>query len=406
MLGKHNQNVNPRQIFYIALHMIKPPSPLETDPWMLDPEITYLNHGSFGARPVPVYEAQERYKRQFEASPIDFLDRNRTEKLEAARQVVATFLGADPAGFGFVENATTGIGCVIQSIELQQGDEMLTTTHVYNGVRMLMQHRATQVGCTYRELELPLPIHDAASITNAVLQAITPATKLLVIDHISSSSSLIFPIEDIIKGCHARDVMVLVDGAHGPGMLDLQIDAIGADWYVGNLHKWVCAPLGAGFVWTDKDHRETTHPMTVSHFLSMSYKEEFDWQGTRDISPWLTAADAVKWGDSIGWDSIRTHNHSMAVWMQERLVEAWGVEPLSPLDGSLIGNMATVQLPVRFLSEMEACITLRDEIYLKHHLEIHIVSFLNLAVVRVSGQLYTKGEDIEALIKIIKKCHA
>jgi len=378
------------------------PQPICTSSWMLDPDITYLNHASFGARTVEVYEAQQRYKRQFEASPVNFLDRNR-HLIENARETVAHFVGADIDGFGFVENATTGVGCVIQSLNINEGDEIVTTDHVYNGVRQLLQHHAAKHSLRYTEVSIPLPLVNNQDILNRIAAAITSHTKLLVVDHVASASSIVFPIQQIVQLCREKGVLVLVDGAHAPGMLALDVLAVDADWYVGNLHKWVCAPVGAGFLWANESKRASTHPMTISHWLNQGFTKEFDWQGTRDVSSWLAAADAVRWGESIGWDNIRDHNHKFVTWMHESLVTDWDVEPLSPIDGRMLGSMATVVLPSGGPQSMEDCLALRDVFYEKYSLEVPIFEFQGKGVLRVSAQLYAREEHVDALKLAIKQ---
>ena len=371
-------------------------SVIQTDPWMLDSRITYLNHGSFGARVKPIFDYQMELKREFEFSPVNFLDRQ-PSRVDEARQIVAAFLGAQPEGFGFVDNATTGIGCVVNSISFSKGDEILTTNHVYNGVRQVLTKIANESGCSYREVAIPLPLNDSEEIVQAILGSLTDETKLLVIDHVSSSSAILFPVHEIARICREKGILLLVDGAHAAGMLDLNIDSIGCDWYVGNLHKWVCAPIGAGFVWTSERYRETTHPMTVSHWLYQGYVQEFNWQGTKDVSAWLSAAKAVQWGSEIGWNRIRKHNHALVTRMHAYLIDRWDVEPISPLDGSMLGSMATISLPKYCPSKMDQCLALRDELYLRNSIEVPIFEFQNRGVVRVSAQLYSDFNDVKAL---------
>ena len=385
--------------------MHTPPEPIESGPWMLDPEITYLNHGSFGARTLQVHDSQLEFKQLFERSPIQFLDRSRQDLICESRDVVSSFLQCDSSGFGFVDNATTGVACVVQSIECTPSDEILTTNHVYNGIRQLLSHHAQRTGCSYRELEIPFPIKNANEILSIIVASVTSKTKLLVVDHVTSITSIVFPIDEIIHECHKRGILVLVDGAHASGMLDVNIDSLNADWYVGNLHKWVCAPVGAGFVWTHEKHRNSTHPLTVSHFLNTNYTDEFDWQGTKDISPWLAAATAIQTGDSIGWDRIREHNHTLATWMHQELLEGLGLEPIVPIDGSLLGSMATVVLPAGFPSTYEDCYQLRDQIFTDFKIEVPIFHFEKRCLMRVSAQLYTKNSDIGQLIDVLHDVH-
>lgn len=372
----------------------------DSSDWMLDPNITYLNHGSFGARVRSVYEFQIDLKRELERNPVDFLDRKRGN-LDKSRKVVSAFLGADSEGFGFVDNATTGIGCVIQSLQFEPSDEILTTSLVYNGVRQLLSRSAEDAKCSYREVHIGLPVTTPEEIYRTVVNSVSGSTKLLVIDHVSSASSVIFPVHEIAQYCRENGVLLLIDGAHAPGMLDLDLASIGTDWYVGNLHKWVCAPLGAGFLWAAPSRRELTHPMTVSHWYGQGLTREFDWQGTKDVTAWITSAEAISWGDSIGWKSIQGQNHALAVWMQTELVKVWDVEPLTPLDGSMIGSMTTVPLPSGCPNTFEDCLAFRNRLYEEYQIEVPVFELYGRGMIRVSAQLYSNKSHIKCLLVAI-----
>jgi isopenicillin-N epimerase len=270
-------------------------------------------------------------------------------------------------------------------------------------VRQLLKRKSDDTGCSYRELQIPLPVESPQTLAALITSKITSSTSILVIDHVASASAIVFPVAEIVAYCKEKGVLVLVDGAHASGMLDVDIDAIHADWYVGNLHKWVCAPVGAGFIYASKEHRALTHPMTVSHLYGQGFTKEFDWQGTKDITSWLAAAKAIEWGIEIGWDKIRLHNHSLATWMQQALIAAWNVEPLSPIDGSMLGNMATVRLPNGFPDSMEPCLQLRDRLYNEYRIEVPIFEFQGFGSVRVSAQLYSRKGDIERLIDVFEE---
>jgi isopenicillin-N epimerase len=315
--------------------------------FLLDPAIDFLNHGSFGARPIAVLEAQTRRRAEFEARPIEWLapERRGTAMLARARNAVAPFIGAKADNFAFVTNATAGINAVLRSRRFEEGDELLTTTHVYNAVRQTMKHLAERSGATYGEIDIPLPLSGDDEILRVIEHALTPRTRLLCIDHITSPTAVIFPVKRIVKACADRGVDVLIDGAHAPGMLALNIEAIGAAYYAGNLHKWACAPIGAGFLWVRPDRQPGIHPPVISHFLDQGFQQEFGWQATRDVTPWLCVEDALTWMGRLGWDRIMQHNHQMAVWMQAMLCERWTVRSATPLDGRMLGSMATVPLP-------------------------------------------------------------
>ena len=387
-------------IIVIIAYVRTLPKPINSGPWMLDPSVTYLNHGSFGARTETVFATQMRYKMELERSPVDFLDRHRN-RIDFARISTASFLHADSSGLGFVVNATTGVSCILHSLQITEKDEILTTSLVYNGIRQLLRNHARKEGCTYRELDLMLPLSSSDAILKRVDAAISSRTTLLVIDHVSSASAIVFPIREIIALCRAKGIKVLVDGAHAPGMIDLHISELDPDWYVGNLHKWVCAPIGSAFIWTNKKYRESTHPVTISHWLDQGYTEEFDWQGTRDVSAWLAVVDAIGEGADIGWDRIRKHNHDMAVWVQQKLVSTWNIEPYTPIDGKLLGSMVTVQLPKTCPQSMEDCLQFRDQLFRNHRIEVPIFEFQGKGALRISCQTYTIPEQLYGLIDII-----
>jgi isopenicillin-N epimerase len=364
---------------------------------MLDPDVAYLNHGSFGARPTAVFEAQIALKRAFEQAPMQFLDREGKDRIQEAREVISGFLGCSADQLGFVENATTGVGSVINSQNFPRGSEILTTSHVYNGVRQLLKAASIRNGWVTREVDIPTPIRSSQEIVSTIRHACTAETKMLVLDHVASITGILFPVQELIAMCRELGILILIDGAHAPGMVHLAIDTLNPDWYVGNLHKWVCGPPGAGFLWTNTKHLDSTRPLTISHFFEQGFLREFDWQGTRDITSILGASIAVQWGAALGWDRIRAHNHSFTVSTQRELVATWKVEPLAPLDGSLLGSMATVQLPVGFPNDQALLDEIRAKVYDQFKIEIPFLLWQGRPHVRISGQIYNRISDIERL---------
>ena len=380
-----------------------PPAPVaggEIDQWCLDPSISFLNHGSFGARARPVFMAQQARRLRFEARPIQVLERERDPALEEARCCVGNLVGAAPEQLGFVTNATGGVNAVLRSIEIKPGDELLTTTHVYNAVRNTMRHIADAHGATYSEVDIPLPLSGPEVIVERIRQALSPRTRLLVIDHVTSPTAIVFPVEQIIEAARRFDVDVLVDGAHAPGMFPLNINELGPAYYTGNLHKWVGAPPGAAFLWVRADRVDGVHPNTISHFLGDSFAKEFSWQGTRDITPWLTTVDAVRFLNELGIDRVMRHNHELATWAHEMLTSAWGVEPITPLDGSMLGSMATIALPeaVRGLPNTDA---LQRLLYDAFGIEVVVDDWSGEWWCRVSCQVYNRPEQYEAIAEAI-----
>lgn len=372
--------------------------------WALDPQIAFLNHGSFGARPRMVLDAQLRRRAEFEGSPIEFLHRARNGMIDVAKSALSPFLGMTPANWGFVTNATGGINAVLRSLTFQPGDELLTTNHVYNAVRMTMRHLADRAGGKYIEVAVPLPLHSPRQIVQAIEAAITSRTKLVVIDHITSPTAVVFPVEEILTLCDARGIDVLVDGAHAPGMVPLDVERLGAAYYAGNLHKWMCAPVGAAFLWARPDKQSGVHPLTISHFLDQGFAAEFYWQATRDITPWLCVPDAMDYMATLGWDHVMQHNHQMAVWVQQLLCDRWQVEPSTPLDGSMLGSMATVQLPAkdRLRAKFASNEALNLALYERHQIEVPVIDWAGMWWVRPCCQVYNTPEQYERLADAVK----
>ena len=385
---------------------LHPPAPLRDNiaaDFLLDPSIAFLNHGSFGARPRVVLDAQDRRRSEFEARPIEWLDRRRNDMIARAKEAVAPVLGTSAQNMGFVTNATGGINAVLRSLQFRAGDELLTTNHVYNAVRKTMQYLAHTAGAKYIEIDIPLPLKSDDQIVAAIEAALTPRTRVLLIDHITSPTAIIFPVQRIVEICNKRGVDVIIDGAHAPGMVRLNVEEIGAAYYSGNLHKWLCAPVGAGFLWVRPDRQKGIHPTIISHFLDESFVNEFNWQGTRDITPWLCVEDSIAYLNGLGLDRVMKHNHQMATWVQAMLCERWNVQPATPLDGSMLGSMATVQLPHQdgLRKAFNDFLALREALYQKHRIEAPIVEWSGRWWVRPCCQVYNSPNQYEMLADAI-----
>ena len=382
---------------------LAPPAPLQPDVashWMLRGDIAFLNHGSFGSTPRVVFDEQDRWRRRIEAEPVELLGRQCLKLLDEAKAKVGAYLGMPASDFGFVTNATEGINAVLRSLEptINPGDELVTTTHVYNAVRQAMKYVAQRRGAKYVEVDVKLPVRSPDDIARPVLGALTPRTKLVLVDHVTSATALVFPVETIIGECAKRGVDVIVDGAHAPGMVPLNVEQLGAAYYAGNLHKWTCGPKGAGFIHVRKDRQAAVHPNVVSHFLGQGIVKEFGWQGTRDISAWLAVPKAIEFMSSLGWERVMRHNHALATWAHQRLVKKWNVEPISPLDGSLLGSMATMRLPGKLskMSEDETAVV-QQRLYSEHGVEAPLFPFAGEVMLRVACQVYNRPDHIERL---------
>lgn len=321
--------------------------------WTLDPAVASLNHGSFGAVPRPVLAAQQAWRDRMEAEPVLFFAHDLEPALDAARAALGAFVGADPDDLAFVPNATAATNAVLRSLRFEAGDELLTTDHAYNAVRNAMEYLAERDGASVVIAAVPFPGTSPESALAAVLAAVTPRTRLAVLDHITSATGLILPIAELVAELTDRGIETLVDGAHAPGQVALKVPKIGATYYAANLHKWVCAPKGSGFLWVRPDRQAEIRPLAISHGANSPrrdrsrFRVEFDWTGTSDPSAYLAVPEAIRFGEGLlsgGWAALRDRNHGLAIAGRDLLCAALGV-PIPAPDG-MIGTMASVPLPI------------------------------------------------------------
>ncbi|MGH2357326.1 MAG: aminotransferase class V-fold PLP-dependent enzyme [Candidatus Limnocylindria bacterium] len=320
--------------------------------WTLEPGVRFLNHGSFGATPRPVLAAQLAWRERMEREPVAFFARDLEPALDEARAALAGFVGADPADVAFVPNATTGISTVVGSLRLEPGDELLTTDHEYNAAKNALEATASRTGARVVIAPIPFPGTDHEGVVDAVLAAVTSRTRLLLIDHVTSATALIFPVERLVVELAERGIDTLVDGAHAPGMLDLRIAELRATYYTGNCHKWLSAPKGSAFLYVSADRRASIQPLVTSHGANSPRTDrsrfhlEFDWTGTYDPSVYLAIPDAIRFGDGLlpgGWPGLRERNRSLALAARDLLCEA--LEQPPPVPDVMVGCMASVPLP-------------------------------------------------------------
>src|SRR6185503_12376770 len=270
-----------------------------SDFWALDPSIVFLNHGSFGGCPKPVLEYQQAMRLRMERQPIQFFVRDLEDLLDEARNALAGFLGAHPENLVFVPNATAGVNTVLRSLAFEGGDEIIVSNHEYNACRNALDVIAQKTGITVALAEIPFPLRDSGLVIDAILRRVTPRTRLLLIDHVTSQTGLILPLAEIVNELARRGIDTLVDGAHAPGMLPLNLEKLGAAYYTGNCHKWVCAPKGAGFLFVRPDRQRNIRPLSISHGANSQRTDrsrfliEFAWTGTMDPSPYLAVPEAL-----------------------------------------------------------------------------------------------------------------
>ena len=322
------------------------------DLWSLDPDVLHLNHGSFGACPNRILEQQTQLRQQMEYNTLRFFEQDLPDLLETAREALGLFLGAPASDLVFVDNATMGVTTVLSNLNLIAGDRVLITDHGYNACSNAARFFAEKTGAVVDLINLPFPGSDSNEVIERILKGCTSRTRILLIDHITSPTALIMPLEDIVPAVQQRGIQVLVDGAHAPGMLPLRLAELGADYYTGNCHKWMCAPKGTAFLDVRSEHQSNLHPLTISHGMnrpvgeSTRFRLEFDWIGTRDLTGFLTLPALIDYMDGIsneGWAGIMVRNRALAVEARDLICQELGLELPCPVD--MIGSLATICLP-------------------------------------------------------------
>jgi len=379
--------------------------------WALDPEVTYLNHGTVGVVPRRVLAAQQAIRDEMERQPSRFLlrdvsglvglPRREPTRMRAAAEAVARFIGARSADVVFVDNATTGINAVLRSLHLGPGDELLVTDHNYGATARVAAFVARTHGARVCTVTVPYPAFNPAGLADAIEQAIGPRTRVAVIDHITSESALLFPLAEIARRCRARGVAILVDGAHAPGVLPLDVPALGVDWYAANLHKWAHAPRSAGFLWADARRQSDLHPPVISWGLDQGFVAEFDWVGTRDPSPWLAAPEGLRFLDELGFESVRRYNHDLAWRAAGMLCARFGTT--LEVDEATAGAMVTLPLPAQLGDSAADAARLRDALLFDDRIEVQIHAGHGRLWTRLSAQVYNDMSDFERLAEAVMR---
>ena len=379
--------------------------------WLLDPAITFLNHGSFGATPRVVLDKQSEFRAQMESEPVRFFVRELEPMLDEARRSLASFINADVEGLAFVPNATAGVNAVLRSLDLDKLDELLVTNHEYNACRNALEYVAGIAGAKVVVVDIPFPIEGPDAVLQRVLEKVTDRTRLFLVDHITSQTALIMPVERIVKELARRGIDTLVDGAHAAGFLPLDLREIGAAYYTGNLHKWVCAPKGAAFLHVRENRRRSIRPIAISHGANSQrtdrsrYLIEFDWTGTYDPTAWLCVPTALEFMNQHGgWPEVIRRNHALALLGRDALCDALGIRPPAP--DEMLGAMAAVPLPdgMPYPAAIIPADPLQDKLLFDYQIEVPITAWPEppKRVLRISAQLYTELGDYQKLASALR----
>jgi isopenicillin-N epimerase len=382
--------------------------------WTLDPAIAFLNHGSFGACPSTVLEAQREFRTRLEHEPVRFMLRELEPLMLEARTTLGTLIGADPDDLAFMTNATSGVNTVLRSLRFEPGDELLTTDHEYNACKNALDFAASLSGARVVVAKVPFPLAHRDDVTRAVLERVTPRTRLVLIDHVTSPTALVFPIAEIVAELRARGIDTLVDGAHAPGMVPLDLRAIGAAYYTGNLHKWLCTPKGCAFLFVQRERQTAIRPLVISHGANSPRRDqtrfriEFDWTGTSDPTPFLCVPAAVRFLASLDERGIAAHmaaNRSLALAARDVLAKTLAVPHPCPDD--MIGSMAALPIADGAHTTQPSAFTtdpLQDELFARG-IEVPIVPWPAppRRLVRVSAQRYNALSQYQRLGEVLRE---
>jgi isopenicillin-N epimerase len=361
------------------------------DEFLLDPEVTFLNHGSFGACPRPVFERYQAWQLELERQPVLFLARRLEGLLADARAALAAYVDCDAEDLVFVPNATSGVNIAAWPLGLQAGDEVLTTDLEYGALDLTWEHVCGDFGARYVRTPIGLPVADEDELVETIWSAVNARTRVLFLSHHTSSTALTLPVAELCRRARERGITTVIDGAHVPGHLPLRIRELDPDFYAGNCHKWLCAPKGAGFLYVRRDLQRDVHPLVFSWGYDgddPSFLTRHEKQGTRDPSAYLSVPDAIEWQASRAWHQVRQRCHALAV----RAATELGLPPLVPgTRHDLYGQMVSLRLPA------DAPDDLQERLYDEHRIEVPVMDHDGGRLLRPSFQGYNDARDLARL---------
>jgi isopenicillin-N epimerase len=380
--------------------------------FLLDPDLIFLNHGSFGACPAQLMQSYQRWQMEMERNPVEFLGRRSADLLAQSRAVLAKALGADAGNLIYLPNATTGVNTVARSLRLQPGDEILTSDHEYGACDNTWEFVCQHTGARYVPVEIPLPFK-AEEFVQRLWAGVTPRTRVIFLSHLSSTTALIFPLTELCRRAREAGILTLIDGAHVPGHLPLNLNALGADFYTGNCHKWLCAPKGAAFLHVRPEHHALVDAGVVSWGYSATItghtgfdaytgstllERRLQWQGTRDIAAFLTVPAAIAFQAEHDWDRVRQNCHAMAAQTLHRI---YAITALPPICADTdFGQMVAIPVPA-----MDAQ-RLKDTLLERYRIEIPVTSHKGALFIRLSVQAYNTQQDLDALVDAVREIFA
>jgi isopenicillin-N epimerase len=379
------------------------------DQFLLDPDVVFLNHGSFGACPRPVFERYQALQRELECQPVDFLGRRFAELMAEARLRLAIYVGTTADNLVYVPNATTGVNIVARSLSLAPGDEVVATDHEYGACDRVWRYLCGQRRASYRRATVSVPVTTPERAADEIWSAVTDRTRVLFLSHITSPTALVFPVAELCARARSAGILTVIDGAHGPGQVDLQLDALGADFYTGNCHKWLCAPKGAAFLYARPEVQPLLAPLVIGWGWESEkpgpsrFIDEQEWTGTRDYAACLAVPAAIDFQAAHDWPTVRQACHELLRRARAALLDLLGTEALHPDDPAWYAQMLTVELPA-VVPDRPHAEAFQAELYERFRVEIPVFPWNDRSYLRVSIQAYNRTDDIGALLTALKTC--
>jgi isopenicillin-N epimerase len=372
--------------------------------FQLDPSVIFLNHGSFGATPKPVMNTYRRWQEEMEKQPVEFLGRRITALLAESRTRLGAYLGTDANNLVYTQNATISLNIVARSLKLGPADEVLSTDHEYGAVDRTWRFLARESGFKHINQPISIPIVSKEKMIEELFAGVTSNTRVISVSHITSPTAIILPVEQIVRRARERGILTVIDGAHAPGQIPVNLDSLGADFYGGNLHKWLCAPKGAGFLYASPSAQHLLKPLVVSWGYESEtpsgseFLDHNEWWGTRDHAAFLSVPAAIEFQHDHCWDKIRDACHALAMDAQQRICELTGLPPLQPPTGDWFRQMVAVPLP----PQLDA-LKFKDQLYEEFRIEVPILNWNGNKLIRISVQGYNSEQDVDALVHAVSR---
>lgn len=378
--------------------------------FLLDPEITFLNHGSFGATPRPVFRAYQHWQRELEKQPVEFLGRRFSGLMADSRRQLGDYLGTEADSLVYTSNVTVSLNIVARSLELGNGDEVLSTNHEYGALDLTWRFLAKEKGFGYINQPIGVPCGDEDDFVETFWRGVTKRTRVIFMSHITSPTALRFPVERIVERARRQGILTVIDGAHAPGQIPLQLETLGADFYGGNLHKWLCAPKGAGFLYARKDVQALLKPLVVSWGYESDipgrsrFVEEHEWTGTRDIATFLAVGEAIRFQQEHDWEKVGATCRELAHEAARRVCLLTGRQAFNLYDrvGDYDDRRGRLQMAAARLPETVDLDLMKKQLYDVHRIEIPLIDWQGQKLLRISIQGYNTRQDVDKLLQALE----